>query len=130
ITRRFASWYGRGFKRTALTTLKIAVLAPMPSASMRTTTAVNPRFLRDCRSAKRRSWARPLIMFVLLQYVGAPVVNTEPKRIHTHVSLALVEQCAHQNRRGCESDSGVYHCARTGSGTDSGVEAVEVCLQH
>src|SRR3954454_10666558 len=37
-TRRSASGYGRGLTRTPLTTLKIAVLAPIPSPSVRTAT--------------------------------------------------------------------------------------------
>ncbi len=36
---RSGGGYGSGFRMTPLTTLKIAVLAPMPSASVRTVTA-------------------------------------------------------------------------------------------
>src|SRR5947199_7409616 len=39
----------------ALTTLKIAVTAPMPKASVRTATTVKVGFLRSMRSPKRRS---------------------------------------------------------------------------
>ena len=42
ITRRSGSWNGRRCSMAALTTLKIAVLAPMPSASVRAATAVKP----------------------------------------------------------------------------------------
>jgi hypothetical protein len=41
-TRRSALRYGRGLRSTALTTEKMAVFAPTPSASVNTTTAVNP----------------------------------------------------------------------------------------
>src|SRR5215469_11812830 len=51
--------YGRGLKRTAFTTLKMAVLAPIPSASVNTATKAKPGLLRNCRNAKRRSCARP-----------------------------------------------------------------------
>jgi hypothetical protein len=45
-----ASGYGSGRSRTALTTLKIAVLALMPSASVSTATAAKPGFLRRMRT--------------------------------------------------------------------------------
>jgi hypothetical protein len=40
-TRRSASGYGRGFRRTPLTMLKIAVLAPMPIVIVTTVMTVN-----------------------------------------------------------------------------------------
>ena len=45
---------------TALTKLKIAVLAPMPRASVITTTAANPGFLRSIRAAYRMSCHKSL----------------------------------------------------------------------
>jgi hypothetical protein len=48
---RFGSVYGSGRNNTPYTTLKIAVVTPMPRARERTTTAVTPRFLRNCRCA-------------------------------------------------------------------------------
>src|SRR5437764_6120665 len=56
---RSASGYGSGRSKTALTMLKIAVFAPMPSASVRTATRVNPGALRSWRRANLRS----LILF-------------------------------------------------------------------
>jgi hypothetical protein len=53
---RFGSWNGAGRSSTALMTLKIAVFAPMPSASVSTATAVKPGFLSNCRQANRRSF--------------------------------------------------------------------------
>ena len=47
ITRRSGAWYGNGRRSTALTMLKIAVFAPMPSASVSTATAVKPGFLHQ-----------------------------------------------------------------------------------
>ena len=41
--------------KTALMTLNIAVLEPIPSASVSTATAVKPGFLSNWRSAKRKS---------------------------------------------------------------------------
>src|SRR6267378_1675153 len=51
---RSASGYGNGRSRTALTMLKMAVLAPIPSASVRIATAANPGFLINWRSARRK----------------------------------------------------------------------------
>ena len=50
-TRRAESLYGSGLIRTLCTTLKIAVLAPTPSASVSTTTIVKPGARRSVRSA-------------------------------------------------------------------------------
>src|SRR5436305_90302 len=47
--------YGRGFKRTPSTKLKMAVFAPIPIASVRTATAVKPRLFRNVRKPYRRS---------------------------------------------------------------------------
>jgi hypothetical protein len=48
ITSRPGSMYGSCCNRTAFATLKIAVLAPMPSASVVTAVTVNPGFFRRC----------------------------------------------------------------------------------
>ena len=50
--------YGSGRRSTPLTTLKIAVLAPMPSASVRTVSAANPGWRLRPRRAYRRSFFR------------------------------------------------------------------------
>ena len=50
-TSRLGSVNGSGFSSTALTRLKIAVFAPMPSASVRIATPVNPGLPRSVRSA-------------------------------------------------------------------------------
>ena len=54
-TRRSASGYGSGRSRIALMTLKIAVLAPIPSASVATATSVKPGEFRSVRAANRTS---------------------------------------------------------------------------
>src|SRR5689334_10792170 len=54
------SWeFGNGIplNSTEFMIVKIAVLTPMPSAIVTTTTAVNARFFSSTRSAKRRSWS-------------------------------------------------------------------------
>src|SRR5439155_7684992 len=55
-TSRSGSRYGSGRSKTALTTLKIAVFAPMPSASVSTATAVKPGFFSNWRKANLRSF--------------------------------------------------------------------------
>jgi hypothetical protein len=54
-TSRSGSGYGSGFRRSAFTTLKIAVLAPMPMASEATITSVNAGLRFKVRSAYRKS---------------------------------------------------------------------------
>src|SRR5437764_14029920 len=44
-----------------LTILKIAVLAPIPSAIVNAATEVNPKLLRNCRIPKRISCINPVI---------------------------------------------------------------------
>jgi hypothetical protein len=48
---RSGSAYAYGLSTTAWTTLKIAVVAPMPSPSVRTAAAVKPGLVRHCRQA-------------------------------------------------------------------------------
>ena len=50
-TRRSGSGKGAGFSKTVLTTEKIAVFTPMPSASAATAAAVNPELRRSDRRA-------------------------------------------------------------------------------
>jgi hypothetical protein len=50
-SRRPESAYGSGRSRTAFTTLKIAVVAPIPSARQATAEAVKPGFFAIARSA-------------------------------------------------------------------------------
>src|SRR5579862_1087882 len=52
---RSGSGYGSGFKSTVLTTEKMAVLAPMPSASAAIAVIVNPGVRRSIRSVCLRS---------------------------------------------------------------------------
>src|SRR5438034_2680088 len=49
-----------GRNKTALTTLKMAVFAPMPSASVSTATAVKPGFFSNWRMANLRSFTQRL----------------------------------------------------------------------
>src|ERR1041385_6169089 len=55
VISRSGSLKGRGRSRTALTTLKIAELAPMPSASVMTAIAVNPGLFDSDRRPNRMS---------------------------------------------------------------------------
>src|SRR5439155_25845787 len=49
-------WTAIGRSNTALTKIKIAVFAPMPSASVSTATAVKPGFFSSWRKANLRSF--------------------------------------------------------------------------
>ncbi|CAM4242417.1 hypothetical protein COEX109129_14910 [Corallococcus exiguus] len=60
-TSRASSRRGNGRSSTACTTLKMATLAPMPSASVATATTVKVGLRRSRRSASRRSWRRGAI---------------------------------------------------------------------
>ncbi len=57
-TRRSGSAYGSGDSSTARMTEKIAVVAPIPRASVRIAAAVNPGARRIPRKAYRMSWMR------------------------------------------------------------------------
>jgi len=57
-TKRLGSVYGSGRKSTALTTLKIAVVAPMARPRMKTATNVNPGLLANVLKAYCRSFQR------------------------------------------------------------------------
>src|SRR5438445_12992671 len=56
MTIRSGSRYGSAFSNTALTTLKMAVFAPIPSARVSTATAVKPGFLSNWRKANFKSF--------------------------------------------------------------------------
>jgi hypothetical protein len=58
IIRRSGSGKGRGRSSTPLIRLNIAVVAPMPSASVNVVVRAKPGFLRSWRIAKRRSCNR------------------------------------------------------------------------
>src|SRR5262245_27700327 len=54
-TRRSCSGKGSGRSNTAYTTLKIAVFAPMPNASVTTAIKLKPGFFNNIRAPMRRS---------------------------------------------------------------------------
>src|SRR6266542_858000 len=87
-TRRSGSGNGSGFSSTPYTTLKIAVLAPIPNARVRTATAAKPGCFRSMRAAQRRSCERP----ASTSRVGAPGVMDDGE---------------------CACRSGAMYCART-----------------
>src|SRR5712691_9949670 len=60
------------------TRLNIAVVAPIPSASVITTTAANPGLLRNWRKEKRMSWVNP--------FMNNPLISVS----------SLISQCHHR----------------------------------
>src|SRR5262249_19630428 len=73
---------------TASTTLKIAVFAPIPSASVSTTTAVNPRLLLSTRKASRRS-AQSMSMHYILDIQKHQRHNDGARLWRTHSCVRL-----------------------------------------
>src|SRR5205809_5107779 len=76
-TSRTGSSNGGGRSTTALITLNIAVLAPIPSASVSTATAVKPGFLSNWRKAYRRLLITDRVQ---LEFFGVPD-SSEPGHI-------------------------------------------------
>src|SRR5215210_142556 len=76
---RLASGYGSGRSNTPYTTLKIAVVAPMPNASVPTMIAGTPGFLPSARAAYRKSCHSPA-MFTPLRRLCSPSYGSE---VHT-----------------------------------------------
>ena len=58
---RSDSLKGMPRRRTAFTNVKTALFAAIPSARVTTATSVNHRSLTRSRTAKRRSWSRPIV---------------------------------------------------------------------
>src|SRR5262249_42621577 len=67
------SGYGSGLSRSALTTLKTAVLAPIPIASDATITTVRPAVRLNVRRAYRRSCRKSVIARLM---IGVNFVDT------------------------------------------------------
>src|SRR5882724_10892575 len=61
------SLYGSGLNKTVSTTLKMAVLAPMPKARVKIATAAKPGFFNSSRMLKRRSSFRLSILSFLFR---------------------------------------------------------------
>src|SRR3954468_9341682 len=74
MVRRSALPYGSGLRRTALTTLKIAVLAPIPRARVMIAVRANAGFLRSVLAPSARS--RDRVGIVLDQVVGRRPMGT------------------------------------------------------
>src|SRR5437588_9827694 len=60
-TKRSAWGYGSARNKRRSTTLNTAVVAPIPSASVMTATAVKPGFFANVRIPYRKSWRRVVI---------------------------------------------------------------------
>src|SRR5262245_29151432 len=94
--RRSGSGYGRGFSSSALTTLKIAVLAPIPIARDATITNVTPGVRLKVRRAYRRS-CRNAAMCVRLRVDGRAgrrrlfllLTNGTPPRLSRRAVIAV-----------------------------------------
>src|SRR5438309_429119 len=88
ITSRCGSRYGRGVSSTLLMTLKIAVLAPMPSARVITVMAVNA----GCRRSERRAKRMSCFSTMRFSLRGAlPLVGEPPLAVHQPALLEAVQ---------------------------------------
>src|SRR5689334_7093160 len=72
VTSRSGSAYGSGSKRTALTTLKAAVLTPTPNAIVSIAVAVKPGLRASVRNPNRTSWRN--ISRLLREFLPDPTI--------------------------------------------------------
>src|SRR6266511_2033646 len=72
-TSRLASGYGNGRSSTASTTLKMAVLAPMPSAKVTTAMSAKIGFFTSIRKPKRKSCNS--------EFITSPYLSTVPSLV-------------------------------------------------
>src|SRR5215475_2972849 len=94
-TRRSEFGYGSGRRRTASITENNAVLAPIPSPSVRTATAVNPAFFRNMRIPKRMSFQR-----VSMQVLGRNILcGCEQRSLKAFAKHRIIQEHAHVERR-------------------------------
>src|SRR3954464_15613568 len=89
---RSASRYGKRSRKTALTTVKMALFTPIPSARVRTATNVKPGDFRSCRKAKRKS-------FMIWSHVASPSFGAESDN-------RIDARGAGGGEQGSESDAG------------------------
>src|SRR4029453_16807256 len=96
---RDGSLNGSPRRNRSLIRLKIVVFSPMPSASVRTATKVNPGDLRSWRKAKRRSFMKRLIVdYSFSAQCLDRIDKSGPARGHV-----TGEQCHQSKRRDCHS---------------------------
>ena len=100
VTRRSGSGYGKGRSMMPSTTLKIAVLAPIPRPKVRTMTVVKPGFLIAVRTAKLASRnnvdtmsPRGLEGMAESKRMGTPNLNGQRKRGLSERHVLLQYQC-------------------------------------
>src|SRR6185295_923981 len=96
-TSRDESRNGSGASNIARTTLKIAVLAPMPSASVMMATAVKPGDRRSPRHAKRTSFM--LASLVIFAASAQPVTSQTTKDTKTEHEARRSGECHHATGR-------------------------------
>src|SRR5437016_12312887 len=84
---RFGSLNGGGRSSTALITLKMAVLAPMPSASVSTATVAKPGFLNSWRIANFKSFMDSLDFDFRFQ--NGDLVLDRPRSVRTDQAARL-----------------------------------------
>ncbi len=111
-TRRDESVKGRGRSKIALTTANIMEMPPMPNASVRTTTVVNPRFFARTRQPKPKSCQSTPTDLPRSKALGAKRVNVTTSCMYIFMQLCLTESPA--QRTG--SASTATRCTTLGEG--------------
>src|SRR4051812_23013166 len=82
---RSESGHGYGFSRTVWMTEKIALFAPMHSASVRMATTLNPGLLESERSAYLKSCMRiVLVLLIVIVFDLSPTIRIEHDYEHEH----------------------------------------------
>jgi hypothetical protein len=88
-TSRSGLRYGSGRSSTASVTLKIAVLAPMPSAMVATAVSANAGLLRNVRHANERSLANMLVSLPVQRPANRPMAGAvSRKMVHSSMGTA------------------------------------------
>src|SRR5688572_10014575 len=81
---RSESGYGKGDSSTPSTSVKTAVVAPMPSASVSTAMLVKPMLRSSPRAAKRRSFPTPVMLIVWLPCIDGEGANRRVQHLGRH----------------------------------------------
>src|SRR5260370_20730922 len=100
-TSRFSSRFTSGFSSTPRTSVKMAALAPMPSASVRITMAASPLLRINDWNAPFRSRKNDMVLATSAALLGAPAQRGEHQDLLHHSA----HDRAHLDRRPTGDDS-------------------------
>src|ERR1700742_1167834 len=110
MTRLCGSFTGRRRRRTWFSSVKMAVFAPMPSASVSTATRVNPGVRRKVRRAKFRS--RRNVRHKLTRFMKTPVQKIARQRRGVGAGRRVNHQWTETELATSQDDGGVKWSCR------------------